>query len=72
MSCMSITVYELNFLIVKAPKDLLDIFIHMPSPSPNYDLMQSLDSDLSDLLNDCLEQSSPTGMKTTLYPYQKV
>ncbi|KAM3583582.1 hypothetical protein VKS41_004489 [Umbelopsis sp. WA50703] len=54
-----------------APKDLLDIFIHMPSPSPNYDLMQSLDVELSDLLNNCLEQSSPHGMKTTLYPYQK-
>ncbi|KAI9284162.1 P-loop containing nucleoside triphosphate hydrolase protein [Umbelopsis sp. AD052] len=54
-----------------APKDLLDIFIHMPSPSTAYDTLQDVDPDVLDLLNTVLDQDSPPGMKTTLYPYQK-
>jgi hypothetical protein len=43
----------------------------MPSPSPNSDTLQEVDPDVLDVLNTVLDQDSPPGMKTTLYPYQK-
>jgi hypothetical protein len=43
----------------------------MPSPAPKYDTMEDVDPDILDLLNTVLDQDSPPGMKTTLYPYQK-
>lgn len=34
--------------------------------------METASPDVCDLLDAVLEQDSPPGMKTTLYPYQKV
>lgn len=44
----------------------------MPSPSPDCEVMETASPDVCDLLDAVLEQDSPPGMKTTLYPYQKV